>query len=157
MYWPQITELTGNPSATIILLYLLGWQGHGSDTYWTYKTENEMAKETSISPKRQELAIKQLKDLNLIAVSYKRIPRTRHFHVYSDGIVAALRAKGYSPATIKPPGQSAQKVTTITTTTAAKNSTNSKTEEPIKNRFRKKQGMKHIADILKSKFGDPNE
>lgn len=157
MYWPQITELTGNPNATIILLFLLGWQGHGSDDYWTYKTEKDMAKETGISPKRQELAITQLKDLDLIDVTYKRIPRTRHFHVYSDGIVAALRAKGYSPATTKPPRQSPQKGATITTNTAANNSTNSKTVNPIKNQFRKKQGMKHIADILKSKFGDRNE
>lgn len=91
---PILAHALGCVKAGLFLSQLLFWWEKGDDPEWVYKTIEEIRKETALSRREQETAIRICKKYDLIETKLKRIPAKRHFKVKVENIVSFL--KNYS-------------------------------------------------------------
>ena len=76
--------------AAIFLCQLMYWHGRGDDPDWTYKTADELFKETGLSRKEQTRARTVLKQAGLIEERRKGLPAKLYFKVNLDRFVELL-------------------------------------------------------------------
>ncbi len=66
----------------LLLSRLAYWEGKQSDEDgWIYKTAKQMQRETGLTPANQKYAIRKGKELGIIEVTYRQVPRKRHYRV----------------------------------------------------------------------------
>lgn len=135
LYIPGLAHLLGINEA-ILLGQLLYWDGKGHSRNWTYKTIQELQKETGLTRTRQDNAIRHLKELGVIEVEYHRVPNIRHFRVNVDIlqeiIISMLETSKLNY--LKPTAKSADFKQTITETTqviTSKNTSTGSIAEPV--------------------------
>ncbi|MDD5098126.1 MAG: hypothetical protein PHD31_00145 [Candidatus Pacebacteria bacterium] len=88
---PILAHALGSVKAGLLLSQLLFWHGKGKDEKWTYKTAEEFRKETALSRKEQDGAIKICKKYNLISTKLKGIPAKRYFYLHLENIANLLK------------------------------------------------------------------
>jgi DNA-binding transcriptional regulator GbsR (MarR family) len=134
LYIPGLAHLFGMNEA-ILLGQLLYWDGKGHSKHWTYKTIEELHKETGLKRSKQDSAIRHLKELGVLEVQYHRVPNVRHFRVDVDVlqeiIISMLETSKLNY--LKPATKSADFKQTITETTqviTTKNTSTGSMKEP---------------------------
>lgn len=88
---PDLAHALGSIKAALFLSQLLYWWDKGDDPDWIYKTMNEIQRETALSRKEQDGAIKICKEYNLIQLERRQIPAKRHFRLNIENIVEFLK------------------------------------------------------------------
>jgi hypothetical protein len=88
---PALAHALGSAKAGLFLSQLLFWCDKGYKDQWIYKTIEEMQKETALSKKEQNTAIKICKKYSLIETKLMGIPAKRHFHLSKDNIIEFLK------------------------------------------------------------------
>ena len=119
LYLPGLGIVLGSVNAGIMLSQLLFWHGKGRKKPWTYKTTEDMYKETGLTRTQQETAIRILKTHNILEVERKGIPATRHFKInlfVLHELLPSLK-KTYKLHYPNPPTYYAENGDTITKTT----------------------------------------
>ena len=86
----DLAHALGSVDAGLLLSQLLYWDGKGWDPDWIYKTMKMIKKETGLSRREQDRAIKICKKYNLIEVKLKGIPAKRSFKIRTENIVELL-------------------------------------------------------------------
>lgn len=121
IYHPHLFRLTQSTSATLLLCYLMYWQGKGAKGDWVYKTIPELEHDTGLTRSNQATAIKVLKDLGVLAVERKQIPARRHFKINKQALdyhIKRLQTEGVIPIRKSaPPYVGTLQTTTETTNT----------------------------------------
>ena len=139
LYQPGFGIIFG-VNAGILLSQLLYWHGKGKKRPWTYKTIEDMYKETGLSITKQKLAIKVLVDNEVLEVKLKGVPATRHFKVNTQRLNEILPSlkKTCKLDYPNPPNYYAQNKQTIT---------------KITRQTTTETGTEKVSDILEEKGG----
>jgi len=88
---PALARVAGSALAGLFLSQLLYWWGKGLYSEWIYKTIIEFHSETLMTRGEQDRAIRIWKNLGILEVKLKGIPRRRFFHINTNKLVALLR------------------------------------------------------------------
>lgn len=89
-YNPALAKITGSIKAGLLLSQLLYWWDKGIYRNWIYKTAEEIKRETELSRREQETAIRKCVEAGYITVRLAQVPAKRHFQLHIDLIVAAV-------------------------------------------------------------------
>lgn len=81
-YHPRLSQALGSVKAGLFVAQCLYWCGKGSDPEWFYKTVHEFEKETGLTRKEQETAIRICKEKGIMETKLKQIPAKRHFKLH---------------------------------------------------------------------------
>jgi len=81
LFNPKLGEISGSANAGLFLSQLLFWWGKGRNPNSIYKTVNEIKKETCLTRRQQETAIRKWKELGVLTVKLRGIPPKRHFTI----------------------------------------------------------------------------
>ena len=87
---PMLAQIAKSALAGLFLSQLLYWWKKGSDPDWVYKTIKEVQQETFMTRSEQDRAIKIWKNLGVIKVELRNIPRRRYFHIHKDRFIFLL-------------------------------------------------------------------
>lgn len=82
-YYPNLKNVTGSTTATILLCQLIYWIDKTNDG-WIYKDSMELEEETGLSYYEQQTARKALIDLGIIEEQYKRLDHKISFRLHLD-------------------------------------------------------------------------
>lgn len=82
-YHPNLKNITGSTTATILLCQLIYWADKTSDG-WIYKDSMELEEETGLTYYEQQTARKALLDLGIITEEYKRLDHKISFRLHLD-------------------------------------------------------------------------
>lgn len=84
-YYPELKQVTGSTTATILLCQLLYWTPRTKHKdKWIYKTNYEIEEETGLTYNEQKTAKKALKDIGIIDYEVKRLDRTTRYRVMEE-------------------------------------------------------------------------
>jgi len=84
-YYPELKQITGSTTATILLCQLLYWTPRTKHKdKWIYKTNYDIEEETGLTYNEQKTAKKKLKENNLISYEVKRLDRTTRYRVREE-------------------------------------------------------------------------
>lgn len=87
----QIGKLGGSAAAGLFLCHLLFWMDKGrSKDGWIYKTIPQFEEETCLTRSEQNNAIKRWKELGVLEVKLRTVPRKRFFLVNVDKLSKLL-------------------------------------------------------------------
>ena len=89
-YQPGLTHFLGSVEESIILFQLLYWQGKGRDSYWIYKSVDELEHETGITRNKQKTAIDRLIKKGFLEKTNKGLFNRRNFHVPVDKLCRSI-------------------------------------------------------------------
>lgn len=89
-YNPGLSAILGSVKAGLFLSQLLFWWGKGRYPGWIYKTIYEIRRETFLSRKEQETAVKICIKLGVIEKRIFGIPGKRYFKINVDQIYALI-------------------------------------------------------------------
>lgn len=89
-YAAGLSFVLGGIEPAIIISQLLYWQGMGRDQDWVYKTVADLEAETGVSRHRQFSAIQKCKQLGVLEVEYKGVPRKRHYWVHIEKLKSLI-------------------------------------------------------------------
>lgn len=81
LFNPKLGEISGSANAGLFLSQLLFWWGKGRNPDCIYKTVAEVKKETCLTRRQQETAIRKWKELGVLKVKLFGIPPKRHFKI----------------------------------------------------------------------------
>ncbi len=87
---PKLAQIAKSALAGLFLSQLLYWWKKGSDPNWVYKTIKEVQQETFMTRSEQDRAIKIWKNLGVIEVELRSIPRKRYFHINKEKFMFLL-------------------------------------------------------------------
>ncbi|MCF7834116.1 MAG: hypothetical protein K9L98_02040 [Candidatus Pacebacteria bacterium] len=94
---PILARISNSSLAGLFLSQLLFWWHKGYDRDWIYKTIDEIKKETGMTRSEQDRAIKIWKELGILLVESRGMPRKRHFHIDKEKLFPLLeKASGRS-------------------------------------------------------------
>jgi len=81
LYQPGLVTIFGFQLG-LLLSQLAYWQGKQlSSDGWIYKTARDLEKETGLTLANQKYAIHRGKELNILEMTYRQVPRKRHYKV----------------------------------------------------------------------------
>lgn len=86
----SLGRLSKSATAGLFLSQLLYWDGKGKNPKKTYKTIADMEMETCLTRSEQDRAIKIWKEINVLEVELRGIPRRRYFHIDKDNLIKLL-------------------------------------------------------------------
>jgi hypothetical protein len=82
-YYPNLKQVTGSTTASILLCQLLYWTDKTKDG-WIYKTHYEIEDETGLSYNEQKTARAKLVEIGVMEEEFKRWDRTNRYRVNRD-------------------------------------------------------------------------
>ncbi len=88
----DLANALGSAKAGLLLSQLLYWHEKGFNPEWTYKTIEEMKKETALSRDEQKTAIKICEKFGVLEKKIMGIPARRHFKVNMKKITELLNS-----------------------------------------------------------------
>ena len=89
---PLFAKLADSANAGLFLSQLLYWWEKGSSKGYIYKTIADFHEETWLTRSEQDRAIRRWKELKVIAVVNKGIPRRRHFSIDVEQLLILLES-----------------------------------------------------------------
>ncbi len=87
---PSLGRLAKSATAGLFLSQLLYWDEKGSTRNWIFKTIYNIQEETCLTRSEQDRAIKIWKEINVLEVELRGIPRRRYFHINKDNLIKIL-------------------------------------------------------------------
>lgn len=106
---PALARMSKRAVAGLFLSQLLFWWEKGADKEWVYKTVDEMNKETLLTRREQERAVRIWKELRILEVQLRGLPRKRHFRIDVSQLITVLASQYGVNDTLN--GQSARTIT----------------------------------------------
>ena len=92
-YYPELTDLTGSATATLLLCQLIYWTGKQADPAgWIYKTQADWWEELRLTRSEQETARKRLREAGFIEEQRRGIPARLYFRLRVAAINEAWSA-----------------------------------------------------------------
>lgn len=76
-YYPELARVVGGPYAAILLQQLAHWQGEGDG--WVFRTQEELEKETALTPEQQYTARRALRQKDLLEEKHDGLPRRLYY------------------------------------------------------------------------------
>ena len=101
-YYPNLKNITGSTTASILLCQFLYWTDKTKDDGWIWKTSEELEEETGLTYNEQRTARKNLVGLNLIEEEYKRLDHYIKFRVNQNAFNALWEEQGGDTALFIP-------------------------------------------------------
>ena len=93
LFNPGLGRISKSAIAGLFMSQLLYWHQKGRNKDWTYKTINEFKEETCLTRSEQERAIKIWKELGVLEVELRSIPRRRFFKINLGRLEELLKAE----------------------------------------------------------------
>ncbi len=90
---PMLARIAGNAISGLFLSQMLYWKGKGRDTEWVYKTIREFEEETCLTRNEQDRAKDAWKELGVLEVVLRGMPRKRYFKINEERLAEVLRAQ----------------------------------------------------------------
>jgi len=95
-YYPVCAEISGSVTAGVLLSQILYWWYKMGEREF-YKTDKEFADELSMGFYELRGAKKKLRDVGLISIQNKGLPRKTHYVVHEDILVALIASMRKNP------------------------------------------------------------
>ena len=87
---PLLARISGKATSGLFLSQLLYWHGKGANKEWVYKTIEEFRRETYLSRSEQDRAIAFWKQIDVIEVQLRGLPRKRYFRIDEERLLQLL-------------------------------------------------------------------
>jgi hypothetical protein len=90
---PELARISKSAIAGLFMSQLLYWWGKGWKSRCVFKSVREFKEEICLSRSEQNRAIKKWKELDILKVENKGLPRTRHFYLNTEKLIELLNKR----------------------------------------------------------------